>query len=135
MNRSDIRVGQIVWLNHGKVGGKTLVRVEKVNPKNIKVAEQNGTLWNCHPTFLSHADADEQASFAKQPEGQQLTLGAVVRFLPGSPQERRWPQYRDLVVIANKAGLFSLAPLGGDSGKYIRGISSTALVVQAVEVV
>ena len=139
MLRDEIYAGQILWLNHNKNGYVTdqeLVRVLRVNPKNIKCESENGTTWTAHPSFLSLADSDDVARFSVAAPGEQLTLGAVVRFKAGSVYSRHSAKYRDLVVIAHKSnGMWSLAPLGGDRGKYFKSIPAGALEVQPVQVV
>lgn len=139
MLRDEIYNGQILWLNHKKNGyvtSRELVRVLRVNPKNIKCESENGTTWTAHPSFLSLADSDDVARFSVAAPGEQLTLGAVVRFKAESAYSRYRAQYRDLVVIAHKSnGMWSLAPLGGDKGKFFKSIPAEALEVQPVTVV
>lgn len=139
MLRDEIYVGQILWINHKKNGyvtGRELARVLRVNPKNIKCESENGTTWTVHPSFLTLADSDDVARFSVATPGEQLTLGAVVRFKGSSAYSRHYAQYRDLVVIAHKSsGMWSLAPLGGDGGKFFKSVPGEALEVQPVTVV
>lgn len=138
MHRDEIYAGQILWMNHtkGSVINSELVRVVRVNQKNVKAEAENGIIWTVHPSFLSIADTVDVCSFEVQAPGEQLTLGAVVRFVTGSSQAERYAMYRDFVVIAYKSdGTWSIAPLGGDRGKHIKSVRSDVLVVQPVSVV
>ena len=135
MNRDDIYVGQILWINH-KAAPRELAQVTRVNPKNIKTVAENGTTWTVHPSFLSLADTADVESFRLQAPGEQLTLGAVVRFKEGSVRAASHPQYTNLVVIAHKsAGYWAVAPLGGDQGKHFGKVPASDLVVQRVTAV
>lgn len=135
MYRDEIYVDQILWMRHPKTGLKELVRVLRVNPKNIKAETQNGTVWSVHPTFLSLADSDDVARFTVLAPGAQLTLGAVVQFKEGSFYAKKFPQYTNLVVIGHKDMFWSTAPLGGDGGVYFSKCTADDLVVQPVTVV
>lgn len=136
MNRDDIYVGQVLWMKHNKAAYRELVRVLRVNPKNIKAEAENGTTWTVHPSFLSLADSADVDRFCVAAPGAQLTLGAVVQFTEGSVYRKHHSQYTNLVVIGHKgSGFWSVAPLGGDQGKHFSKVPATALVVQPVQVV
>lgn len=123
MLRSAIYVGQIVRFSHS--GKKVIARVEKVNPKSIKVITEEGTAWRISAGLLSPADADEVSGFCiKEPE-EALVVGQVVRFK--EPTARGKDPL--LVVIGSHGTALRLAPLGGRRGAYYRGVTPAQLEV------
>lgn len=118
MNRDVAFPGQILEMRAR--GGVQIVKVLKVNPKNIKVETEDGTVWNCHPALLDPTTASFHSKVAAG--APMLTLGTVVRF-----KEAVRNKYPLLVVVANHAGSWRLAPLGGDKGHYYRGIQAHEL--------
>lgn len=116
LTRNDIRVGQTLQLNHGKVGSLT-VKVIKVNPKNIKVTTEDGQIWNAHPSFLSlTTDTFRDPAAAKYQPGTVVHTTEIAS-LASQP----------LVVIEYKAGGYNLAPLGG--GTVRKGFAEDCLEV------
>src|SRR5690606_40170939 len=80
MQRYELYAGQIVMVEAPKAG-KSLAKVIKVNPKNVKILLANGTRWNMHPTFIKRAATlDEVKEFGDtlgtgSTEEASLTLG------------------------------------------------------------
>lgn len=133
MNRYDLYPSRVVWLESPK-NPRTLVKVVKVNPKNIKVVKMNGERWNVHPTFLSPATTEEAATFSVAEPGGRLVMGTAVRFKSGATTHA---SSSDLyVVLGTHGGAYRLAKFGGDGGRYFTGIDSSQLeVVQVNEIV
>lgn len=130
VSRHTCYPGQILWIRATK--GKVLGKVIKVNPKNIKLVTEDGSRYNAHPSFLdtptpAEADAWDSGSTGYSPLAPSTTLhmGQVVRFKhPGvSKYEGLW------VVCGAHAGSYRVARLGGDRGKYIRGVDATSVEV------
>lgn len=120
MQKSEAYVGQIVYVNSGKKS--FLAKVIKINQKNIKVITADGTRWNCHPTFLNPALPDEVERFeAEAGTAPELVPGSLVRFKSGRDG--------NYVVVGNHGGLWRVAVLGGDNGRYIRGVSADQLEI------
>lgn len=121
MNRYEMYPGQTLRLIAPKAGN-CLVKVLKVNPKNIKVQKEDGQVWNVAPSFLFETEPGEV--FATLPEpAMRLVTGMVVKFTSS-----KMPQ--DLfVVIGEHGGAYRLSKLGGDGGRYYRGILSTQVEV------
>lgn len=114
MNRYEMYPGQILRLVAPRAGS-CLVKVLKVNPKNIKVQKENGETWNVSPSFLSLPEEGE--TFEAAPAASRLVMGQVVRFVSGlMPQDL-------FVVCGEHSGAFRLAKLGGDGNRYYRGIN------------
>ena len=123
MLKNEAYVGQIVRL---RVGGRlSLAKITKINPKNIKVTTADGTRWNCSPSYLNPAlpgeverfEAEAAAAAAAAP----LMLGSLVRFKGGSGD--------NYVVIGRHGDSWRIALLGGDDGRYLRGVSAEQLEV------
>lgn len=122
MNREDVYVGSI--LDIVARGKRTKVKVLKVNPKNIKCITEDGSKWNAHPSFL-HLPTDATWTPAvAAPSTPGINLGVVVRFK--NKALNKHPLY---VVIGSHASAWRVAALGGDGGRYYRGISSAELEV------
>lgn len=129
MKRYELYAGQIVMVEAPKAG-KSLAKVIKVNPKNVKILLADGSRWNMHPTFIKRAATpDEVKEFgdtlgAGSTEGASLTLGTAVMF-KNNTGERKGV----FVVIGSHGGTWRLARLGGDKGRYFRGIDSSEIQV------
>lgn len=125
MLKSDIFVGQILRLRSSKFGNP-LVKVVKVNPKNIKVIAEDGGRYNCSPGLLLPTEPWD--TFSPTPASAEstprLTLGSVVRF-----KIKTDVKYPLLVVVGSHKGTWRLAPLGGDDGRYYRGICAEQIEV------
>ena len=124
MHKSDAHVGQIVYVNSGKKS--FLAKVIKINQKNIKVVTADGVRWNCHPIYLRQAFESEIERYEAEAEADAtaaapLTLGTLVRFKSGRDG--------NYVVVGNHGGLWRVAVLGGDNGRYIRGVSADQLEI------
>lgn len=118
--KHEIYPGQILRLTAPKAGS-SLVKVLKVNPKNIKVQKENGETWNVSPSFLSLPAEGE--TFETAPAAARLVMGSVVRFT-----SERMPT--DLFVVLGQHGEgYRLAKLGGDNNRYYRGIYPTQVEV------
>jgi hypothetical protein len=117
MNNYDCYPGQVLLLDAPKAG-TCLVKVTKVNQKNVKVIKEDGQVWNVSPFYLSPVPEDKAAEFTPTTSGAaRLTTGMVVQFV-----SLRMP--RDLfVVIGERAGTFRLTKLGGDNGRYYPSIT------------
>lgn len=127
MHKNDLYVGQIVKMSAPGRVGKSLVRVEKINPKNIKVIKENGEKWNVHPLYLFPVTDEERDSFTlTEAPGASLVMGAVVKFKGVMESKSKYPL---LVVVGQHGEGYRLAPLGGDGGRYYRGISASQIEI------
>lgn len=64
LKRLEFAVGQrVFWVS--RTGVKTYGRVQKINPKNVRVQGEKGGLWTISPSLLSPADlgASKSAEF------------------------------------------------------------------------
>ena len=127
IDKYTVRPGDILWMDTSRTG-RELVKVLKINQKNLKVETQAGQVWNCPPVFLTETTAADAASFTAAPAGTALVLGQTVRFVPGTGLARKC-KYDLLVVVGASGDKYRLAPLGGDQGRYYRGIASADLEV------
>jgi hypothetical protein len=119
IDRYSTYAGQTLMMKHG---GKMLpVKVLKVNPKNIKVKAEDGTRWNCSPVFLFEAPAGTTFT---EGAAAPVVLGSVVRF-----KDAKRNKYPLMVVVGSHAGAWRLAKLGGDKGRYYRGIDAADLEI------
>lgn len=121
MIREDIYIGQILDINAR--GKRTKVKVIKVNPKNVKCVTEDGTKWNAHPSFL-HLPKDATWTPAAAGPAPSLTVGSLVRFKNAALNKH--PLY---VVIGSHASTWRIAAVGGDGGRYYRGITAAELEV------
>lgn len=128
MMRHELYPGLVCWLASPK-NPRCLVRVVKVNPKNVRVIKEDGARWNVHPTFLSNASVAEQTSFKLIEPDEALVLGSVVRLKDAKARDK----HPLLVIIRERASLFTLAPLGGDRGLHYSGISAAELEIVKFE--
>lgn len=127
MMRSELYPGQIVHVNLGK-GVRQLARVDKINPVNIKITSQDGTVYNAHPMFLSEVDPTTAATF-EVAETTKFVAGTGVRFKPTATAWKRICKYPVLVVLGKHGNKYRLAPLGGDNGRYFSGVPAEAIEV------
>lgn len=130
MIREHVRVGGIYRLNGNKAKDE-LVRVFKINQKNVKCKTQAGVTWNAHPSFLSEVTSEEAAAFGSSASvaaaGPALVLGSAVRYIGSSTRMKQhmadWPPV--LVIVGERSGLFRAAPLGGRGGQYVTGLEAS----------
>lgn len=120
MNKHEIYVGQTLILDNRKTGVLT-VKVKKVNPKNVKVVTEDGVTWNCSPFFLSPAPLGVKFE-SKVSAGPALGLGVAVKFVSGGEPGL-------FVVVGNHGGLWRVARLGGDNGRYYSGLEASRFEV------
>lgn len=129
LSRYSLYPGQIVAIEHAKVGGRVVVKITKVNPKNVKTVTASGQPWNVHPSFLSEATEAEQEDFKSGvPEGadRPLVLGQAVRF-------RARPEEGVLVVIASGSGGYRVTKLGGDGNRYWPNVQAEQVEVLNID--
>lgn len=123
MYRHEAYPGQIVYVA-GKL--RALGKVFKTNPKNLKVTMQDGTKWNIPYTFARPATQEEIDTYDETtPAGPSLCVGMLVRF----KNEKHHAEHGVQVVIGQYGVSWRLAPLGGNGGSYLRGISEDELQV------
>lgn len=128
MQRYELYAGQIVFVEAPRAG-KGLGKVIKVNPKNIKILMEDGSRWNMAPTFIKRAATSEEIlafeEITKSGATEKgLTLGTVVQF-----KNNTGDREGVFVVIGFHGGAWRLAKLGGDKGRYYRGIDASSLVI------
>ena len=121
ISRHTLYTGKIVWLDDNR-GLRELVKVEKVNPKNIKVVTQSGKRWNASPFFLHEATPEDMSGWTEVLPEKPLYLGTGVRFRDGRDSHI-------YVILGDTSGLYRIAKLGGDGNRYIRGVSASQLEV------
>lgn len=114
MNRYAAHTGMIVQFAYkGKIH---VARVEKVNPKNIKVMTTDGRTWNVSPSLLSPSTLDFDLDTSKS-----FSLGTVVNFASK-------PGTLFVIIKQRSEGNYNIAELGGSKdGKYYTGVSVTSL--------
>ena len=123
MHRSDIYPGQLVIFR-----GKT-AKVEKINPKYIKIITEDGDRWDAYHHSLDAAPAGTAWEVS---EATNARLGSVVQF----KDERARRKHPQLVVIGKHGGALRLAPLGGTAdNSYYRGVSKSQVEVLPITVV
>ncbi len=125
MNREDCYIGQTLKISSsaGATYGNKVVKVIKVNPRNIKVELESGGILNCSPYFLDET-SDTFTPVASPSGAKRMVIGSVVRFKDTA--KNKHPLY---VILAEYSGAWRIAPLGGDGGRYIRGVRSSSLEV------
>lgn len=124
VTRHESYSGQIVWIHAKK--GKVLGKIIKVNRVNIKVQDEAGLTYTADPMYLSNTSTEDAALWS--PTGTaaagsttHLTMGQIVKFKSG-----RSGLY---VVLGAHSGAYRVAKLGGDKGRYIRGVLPTSVEV------
>lgn len=130
MKRYELYSGQIVRVVAPKIGDK-LAKVVKVNPKMVRISLEDGIMWNVHPSFLTEASSSDRATWksltASSTPSKPLCLGTVVKFKNQSRESSKGL----FVVVGSHGVTWRLARLGGDGGRYFRGIVSES--IEAVE--
>lgn len=123
MYRHEAYVGQIVYVA-GNL--RSLGKVFKDNPKNLKVIMQDGTKWNIPYAFARPATQGEIDTYDEStPAGPSLCVGMLVRFRRDADHAKYGPQ----VVIGQHGVSWRVARLGGQNGQYLRGIAADELQV------
>lgn len=129
------KVGDLIQTHRGQ-----LFRVTKVKQVNYGVVDEDGKNWNLRKTGAF--EAPEGAIFAG-PEAPARSYAALVEEI-----EIAKPMHAGTVVVFNDGGKYddgtkyvilrdngstvSMAKLGGDNGRYIRGAGKSRLTVVEV---
>lgn len=122
--RHELYVGQIVSIS---ISGKdTLARIDKINPRKIRITVESGAVYSASPSLLKAVSSEEADSFAAS-KTTDFVVGAGVRFKATSTSWTKVCPYPVLVVVGQHSGNYRLAPLGGDRGKYFRGVPAEAI--------
>lgn len=135
MSTFSIQDGQLI--KHGVWVGDVIkdtetgqrYKVTKINPKNLKTINPAGQIWNIprtHSKFVK--DPDQTWDGPKEKTEYELylerveagiTLGTAVEF--DSARLRKYTGTYVCIAMPND-GTLRLAKLGGDSGRYLKGI-------------
>lgn len=122
MKRHEVYLGQVLVLDTPTTG-RILVKVKKINPKNIKVVTEAGGVWNCSALFLTLPEPHEVFTpAAGSAPSSDLHMGTAVRFIDGSIAGL-------FVICGSHSGSWRLAKLGGNGGRYYSGIATERLEV------
>lgn len=122
MHRNELYVGQVLVLNTSRTG-RLLVKVKKINPKNVKVVTESGAAWGCSPSFLLLPEPHEVfEAAAGSASSSDLHMGTAVRFIDGRVAGI-------FVICGSHSGSWRLAKLGGNGGRYYSGIATERLEV------
>lgn len=120
--------GQIVWINTGKKG-KVLGKIIKINRVNIKVQDEAGLTYTADPFYLSETSTEDAALWS--PTG--TAAGSVTDLFTGQVVKFKSGRSGLYVVLGAHSGAYRVAKLGGDKGRYIRGVLPTSVEVVTFE--
>jgi hypothetical protein len=118
--------GTVIKMNDGK-----RFKVTKLNPKNIKMMDENGRDgYGLNRAYAETLIDEDQSWEAPQPKSEYekyrelldagVTLGTKVKITDPRLHKYRGPEY--VVIALPNNGTMRLAKLGGDGGKYLKNI-------------